>query len=122
MKRLLLVAFVISANTLYAQEFQPDIDKLIARSKLSSIKKDTTKPTLRHPFALDLKLLAPKKLQQQSGINALPQDGMPCIVPDTKSIAVIPNAAKDNQVPPANRIPNAAPEQRLPPKPREWSK
>jgi hypothetical protein len=122
MKKLLLVAFVLTAANLYSQEFQPDLNKLIARSKLSSIKKDTSKPTLRHPFTLDLKMLAPKSFNREPGVHALPQDGMPCIVPDTKRIAAMPNAATKHRVPPANRIPNATPEQRLLPKSDEWSR
>lgn len=122
MKRLLIVAFVLTVTNLSAQEFQPDINKLIERSKFSTIKKDTSKPTLRHPFAFDLKLLAPKSFNREPGVYTLPQDGMPCIIPDTQSIAAIPNATKNSQVPPANRIPNAASEQRLLPKPKEWSR
>lgn len=122
MKRLLLLAFVITVTNLYAQEFQPDINKLIAHSKVSSFKKDTSKTTPRQPLALDLKLLTPRVLKLQPDTHALPQDGMPCIVPDTKSIAAIPNAAKDDQTPPVNRIPNAASEQRFLSKPKEWSK
>lgn len=54
-------------------------------------------------------LIFPKKAKP--GVYRLPQDNMPCIVPDTKDIAVMPNAFKGTvnvpfiAVPP--RIPNA---------------
>ncbi|RYZ00234.1 MAG: hypothetical protein EOO11_02275 [Chitinophagaceae bacterium] len=45
-------------------------------------------------------------LQVAPGTYALPQDGTPCIVPDTKGIAAIPNAAPVLQVPFSSNIPN----------------
>ncbi|MDB5206902.1 MAG: hypothetical protein JWR72_1977 [Flavisolibacter sp.] len=51
------------------------------------------------------------------GVSRLPQDGMPCIVPDTKDIVAIPNAFKGKvSVPFAGnppRIPNAIERQLL---------
>ena len=55
---------------------------------------------------------------KKPGVYRLRQDGMPCIVPDTKDLAVMPNAFKGTikipfvSAPP--RIPNAATPQRLP--------
>ena len=43
------------------------------------------------------------------GVYALPQDGMPCIVPYTADIAAIPNAMPQKQVVPFGQIPNATP-------------
>lgn len=40
-------------------------------------------------------------------VVALPQDGMPCIVPDTSGLAPMPNALEVTSIPPACRIPNA---------------
>jgi hypothetical protein len=40
------------------------------------------------------------------GVYALPQDNMPCIVPDTKDIAAIPNAWLRPSVPFRSAIPN----------------
>lgn len=40
-------------------------------------------------------------------VIALPQDGMPCIVPDTKEIAAMPNAMLHYPQPAAGQIPNA---------------
>lgn len=121
MKLLLAAVGVFMANGLCAQEFQPDINKLIAQSPLAKIKKDTSKPRLL-PRTLDLNILSSKAIKPKPGVYALPQDGMPCIVPDTNGLVAMPNAAKDIKVPPANRIPNAAPNQRLLPPARAWSK
>ncbi|WP_132056138.1 hypothetical protein [Pseudocnuella soli] len=41
------------------------------------------------------------------GVIILPQDGMTCIVPDTRGIAAIPNAMEIKKVPEAGRMPNA---------------
>jgi hypothetical protein len=46
-------------------------------------------------------------LAQKPGIYSLPQDGMPCIVPHTSSIASIPNAFPKVSVPFVTTIPNA---------------
>lgn len=107
MKLLLSAVGVFMATGLCAQEFQPDINKLIAQSPLVKIKKDTAKPRLL-PRTLDLNILGSKAIKLKPGVHALPQDGMPCIVPDTNDIAAMPNAAKAISVPSANRIPNAA--------------
>jgi hypothetical protein len=116
MKKLLLVACVSIATDLYAQDFQPDLQKLIAKSPYVTMKQDTVKQLPQLPQLLALgKKAAP-------GVYALPQDGMPCIVPDTNSIAAMPNAAKASTVPLANQMPNAAPKQRLLPPAKEWSK
>ena len=114
MKGLLLLTFTSIAAHLSAQESPTYIDKLIAKSKLFTIPKDSVKPLLK-PFTF-------KSNVTTAGVYALPQDGMPCIVPDTRSIAAMPNAAKGNSMPPANRMPNAAPEQRLLPKQKMDSK
>lgn len=107
MKMLLSAVGVFMATGLCAQEFQPDIHKLIAQSPWAKVKKDTVKPRLL-PRTLDLNMLGAKAMKRKPGVYSLPQDGMPCIVPDTNDIAAMPNAAKAIAVPPANRIPNAA--------------
>lgn len=45
-------------------------------------------------------------VNEKGKIYALPQDNMPCLVPDKTKTAVIPNAAPF--VIPGNKIPNAA--------------
>jgi hypothetical protein len=121
MKLLLSAIGVFMATGLCAQEFQPDIDKMIAQSPWAKVKKDTAKPRFL-PRAMDLNMLGLKAMQRKPGVYAMPQDGMPCIVPDTNDIAAMPNAAKAIPVPPANRMPNAAPNRRPLPPAKEWSK
>ena len=116
MKLLLSAIGVFMATGLCAQEFQPDINKLIAQSPWAKVKKDTLKPRLL-PRTMDLNMLGLNAMKRKPGVHALPQDGMPCIVPDTNSIAAMPNAAKAIPVPPANRMPNAATNRRTPPAP-----
>lgn len=43
------------------------------------------------------------------GIYSMPQDNMPCIVPNTFGMTQIPNAAPMKQLPYRSYIPNAAP-------------
>lgn len=40
-------------------------------------------------------------------VVALPQDGMPCIVPDTRGLVPMPNAVEVIRTPEAGRMPNA---------------
>jgi hypothetical protein len=40
------------------------------------------------------------------GVYNLPQDNMPCIVPDTKEIAAIPNVLTNKEIPFISKIPN----------------
>lgn len=47
---------------------------------------------------------------KRSGVYSLPQDGMPCIVPDTKNIAAIPNAFVKKETLKLGQIPNATPQ------------
>jgi len=106
MKLLLTAVGLFMATGLYAQEFQPDINKLIAQSPLFKSEVDTVKPRLL-PRTLDLNMLGSKAVKLRPGVYSLPQDGMPCIVPDTDGIVAMPNAAKASAVPPENRMPNA---------------
>ena len=119
MKLLFATALLLAGSAINAQEFQPDLDKLIANSKFSRAKKDTL-GQIPNPFKFNQRSLEPKVITP--GIYSLPQDGMPCIVPDTQTIATIPNAAKREVTPQANRIPNAMPDKRKMPDVRSWSK
>ena len=49
------------------------------------------------------------------GIYNLPQDNMPCIVPNTFGMTPVPNAAPIKQLPYRTDIPNAAPFRSHPP-------
>jgi hypothetical protein len=48
-------------------------------------------------------------INPEPGIHILPLDGMPCIVPDTKDIAAIPNAMPSDLFPFKNTMPNVVP-------------
>src|SRR5688572_25885617 len=119
MKLLFAVVLLLTGSIINAQGFQPDLDKLIANSKHAKFKQDTL-GQIPNPFKRQLQSIEPKVLKP--GIYSLPQDGMPCIVPDTQSIAVMPNAARREVTPPANRIPNAMPGKRKLPDLKGWSK
>ena len=52
-------------------------------------------------------------LSRQPGVYSLPQDGMPCIVPDTNGIAAMPNAFPNVSVPFKTTMPNVSPQRPL---------
>lgn len=108
MKGLLLIVFVTITADLNAQDFPSNIDKLIAKSKLFKLQKDANRSLLK-PNSFQAGTTVPR-------VYALPQDGMPCVVPDTHSLVSMPNAAKGNAPPSVNQMPNAMPEHRLLPK------
>ena len=92
------VLAVVSNVALHAQEVKPDA-KLLQRAfayKLRSA--DTLRKSLPHI-----------EIVPGTRVQILPQDGMPCIVPDTTEIAVMPNAlpALPPVQPVAGQIPNA---------------
>ena len=111
MKRLLsllficLYAFAARAqnDTSYLQKFRENqayLKKLQSNS-WSALRKDTTQPN--RLFSL---------FNPKPGVYRLRQDNMPCIVPDTKDLAIIPNAWKGPVKVPfrgnSPRIPNPA--------------
>ena len=99
MNFLFLTALGIVTNAaLHAQEIKPDA-KLLQRAfayKLRSA--DTLRKSSPHI-----------EIVPSTRVQILPQDGMPCIVPDTTEIAVMPNAlpAVAPLQPIAGQIPNA---------------
>jgi hypothetical protein len=105
MKLVFAVASLLAGPALHAQEFQPDLQKIIDNSRLSRLKQDTL-GQIPNAFGYHLPSLEPKVVKPAPGIYSLPQDGMPCIVPDTQNIAAMPNATRREVTPPANRIPN----------------
>lgn len=101
MKLLLLAIAVCFGASLKAQEINiTDKNKLLERALQFKIAgKDTVK---REPFSLIIQ-------GPGNRVRILPQDGMPCIVPDTSDIASMPNAFKKtpDKDPVPGRIPNA---------------
>ncbi len=83
--------------------FEPDIKKSIDKeaAKNFQLKKNTdlpkVYPTLKAPYIVET--------SREPGIYLLPQDNMPCIVPDVSNIAPIPNASSYFQVPKIGRMP-----------------
>ncbi|OLY91505.1 hypothetical protein SAMN05444008_103278 [Cnuella takakiae] len=101
MKLLLLAIAACFSASLQAQEINiGDKSKLLERAMQFKIAgKDTVK---REAFNLVIQTPG-------SRVRILPQDGMPCIVPDTSDIAAMPNAFKKTpeKDPLPGRIPNA---------------
>lgn len=106
-KRLLLIAcagFVLQAG---AQDFKDELEKLKNRGLLKQgdvfelnneqLKKSDSLGKYFHEWVLKT---------HKPGVYALPQDNMPCLVPDIKDIAAIPNAWPRPKVPFKSAIPN----------------
>jgi hypothetical protein len=98
MKLLFLTLLALAINaTLHAQEAKLDA-KLLQRALAYNMRGADTLRTFP----------APVEILAGSRVQTLPQDGMPCIVPDTKGVAAIPNALlKKPGQPIAGQIPNA---------------
>ena len=107
MKRLLLMAcagFVLHAG---AQDFKEELEKLKSRGLLKQAdvielkneqqKKPDSLGKYFHQWVLKT---------HKPGVYALPHDNMPCLVPDTKDIAAIPNVWRNPSVPFISNIPN----------------
>jgi hypothetical protein len=96
MKLLFSLLFSIASFTVSAQLLGPDVEKQIDESIRKRVEEDKARkmgpshPLLKlEPLKEEQNRLVPDK----PGVYALPQDGMPCVVPDTGSIAAMPNAA-----------------------------
>jgi hypothetical protein len=78
-----------------------------------------TEPRELHAFFDSLiKDITPTE-NSSAGIFSLPQDNMPCIVPDMNKSIKIPNGMTP-RIPFKTEIPNAAPQQKLNPKKLKW--
>lgn len=102
----LLLTFTAAAMAAQAQEFKPDMQKLIK----SYVENQKGKERFSAPTAKESPIYKPGETGKP-GVYALKQDGMPCIVPNTKDIAAIPNAFANKQLSKLAQIPNAAPQQ-----------
>jgi hypothetical protein len=97
MKPLFSLLFSVVSFSLSAQVLGPDVEKQIDESIRKRVEEDNArKMGPSHPL---IKLEVPSRDEQipttrrRPGLYALPQDSMPCIVPDTERLAVMPNAA-----------------------------
>jgi hypothetical protein len=112
MKVLLLLAICVASFTVSAQM----IDKETLKKRVEEFNnkyKDGGMPNVplfKPKFQTNLASVAPSLVPRQSGVHSLPQDGMPCIVPDVTEIAAMPNAATKVDAFKSS-IPNAVPVQ-----------
>jgi hypothetical protein len=115
MKRLLLCVVTFGFFSAQAQQANPDAERFrndpLYRDSLVSLFRDDRKPgiaTIRPSRPLLVQKGKP------GGVVALPQDNMPCIVPDTKDIAKIPNIwsgkIRSPFKAPSPKIPNPTPQ------------
>lgn len=107
MKAFLLTVGRVVASTLSAQNIDPELkqrlDEYMQKQKPNLLPKT------------DLKTLVPNMgleswMQAKPGVYALPQDNMPCIVPQTNDIVQSPNAMPQKRVETFGSIPNATPQ------------
>ena len=85
MKQLLLLAFCFCSVNLYAQDRKP-------------LSVSPSRPLVVLPERLvtqDKDQIVPGGKLPKPGIYRLPQDGMPCLVPETDHIAAMPNTWKN---------------------------
>ena len=97
MKLLFSLLFSAVSFSLSAQVLGPGVEKQIDESIRKRVEEDNArKMGPAHPL---IKIDVPSKdepiptTRRKPGVYALPQDSMPCVVPDTEGLAVMPNAA-----------------------------
>lgn len=97
MKLLFFLLFSAVSFSLSAQVLGPDVEKQIDESIRKRVEEDNArKMGPSHPLikidvsSKDELIPTPRRIP---GVYALPQDGMPCVVPDTEGLAAMPNAA-----------------------------
>jgi len=108
MKLLLLAAFVVLFMSASSQTFKTDIPKLMKEPELRkrfNNRVQFQRPIYKDSLIKDLKSFLSSE-KRGPGVYFLPQDNMPCLVPDTKDIAMIPNGWPSVQVPFKSAIPN----------------
>ena len=122
MKVLLLLAVCAASFSASAQM----IDKETLKKRVESFNnkyKDGGMPNVplfKPKFQTNLASASPTLVPRRSGAHPLPQDGMPCMVPDVTEIAAMPNAATKVDVF-KSAIPNAVPVQPLFPEAKKES-
>ncbi|MCW3073241.1 MAG: hypothetical protein JWP69_310 [Flaviaesturariibacter sp.] len=112
MKILLLLAICAISFTASAQVMNQEMLKKRVE-EFNNKYKDGDMPNVplfKPKFQTNLASASPSLVPRRSGVHSLPQDGMPCIVPDVTEIAAMPNAATKMDVFKSS-IPNAVPVQ-----------
>jgi hypothetical protein len=79
------------AATAQAQEFQPELDKIINKQEIRKMMNRESSGLVSKPNILF-------NNNTSNRVQVLPQDFMPCIVPDTKEIAAMPNAWQNTKL------------------------
>ena len=107
MKLQLLIVLLIVGFSASSQTFEVDVPKIMKQPDALNLFKNNMFPQKIHKDSLIENFgvnIVGNMLS--SGVYYLPQDNMPCLVPDTKNIAAIPNAWSNVQVPFKSMIPN----------------
>ena len=111
MKLLPVLVFILLSFNSAAQVTDADIKARIDKSLDKKLHKNTLRsfsrglllpPAMEQEGAPDL-----KNETRKPGVYALPDGGMPCLVPDQNAIVAIPNAAKIITLPFQGTMPNA---------------
>jgi hypothetical protein len=112
--KLLLLAICAASFTASAQV----IDKETLKKRVEQFNKKykhngmPNVPLFNPKFQTNIASASPGLVPRRSGVQTLPQDAMPCLVPDVTEIATMPNGATKADV--FNSvIPNAVPVQPL---------
>lgn len=107
MKLLLIPACLCFGLGAFAQTEDVNTSKLLKEYLLR--KRFNSRVQFQRPIYKDSLIKVFKdfySMKQAPGIHYLPQDNMPCLVPDTKDMAAIPNAWPHVQLPFQSAIPN----------------
>ncbi len=107
----LLLLFVFTTNFMAAnaQESKAKLEK--NRKAIIEKEKEKRKLALKIDTTITMPWKGGSNLNyKKPGVYALPQDGMPCIVPYTDDIVAIPNAMPQKKAVPFGKIPNATPQ------------
>ncbi len=119
-KTVLLILFCGFSSLSFAQVFKPDIKKLADKAAAQNFQKQNKplvfKARLRQP------IVTSTSIKREPGVYALPIDNMPCVVPDTKDIAAMPNALSHFPSLLAGRMPNKGSKNAIPIVPKNLSK
>lgn len=112
MKGLLLPVILFSGITAYAQSggdpLKQRMDEMRKKYGGRNLVVSPAHPLIKDSLPARRSLLP--GYPATPGVHALPLDNMPCVVPDTKGIATLPNAFQKPLIPFRSSIPNAIPE------------
>jgi hypothetical protein len=100
---LLIICFVFGIHA-FAQEFKVDVPKIMKHSGIlkqwNSSKRSLNRDSLIRGFQNFF------TMKHNPGVYNLPQDNMPCVVPDTEDVSTMPNPWLQPEAPFKSAIPN----------------